>query len=468
MIHLAALLAATGSSTTAATTATTVASSAHKSSGSILDPIAKPIAWVLAQIYAVIPNYAVAIIVLSVLWMIIISPLTLKSTRSMLAMQKLQPELKKLQEKHKDDRQAFAQAQMELFREHNVSPFGSCLPMLLPLPIFFGLYRVITGLGHKVTGVKADCVTHAAGVTSACPKYLGHNTRMYHDIQASGGNLHAFGMNLSLHAFSPHSSFWAALPFWILVLVMAATGYIQSAQMMSRNPAAAQNPQMRLMKYLPLVFVVFFINFPAGVLLYYAMSNVCRIVQQDLMYRFDPKVKALVAQEVQEVEAHTHEIDEEKAGRGKSSDKSGGDGARPGPAPTSGSPPKAGQTGKGATTSGGTGASGGRSRFRELLAAAAEQQQQRSTASKQPKGGNTGSPGKGTSAAKPAPPPASSAPAGSKSSPSTGNGSDGNTTTGGSTNGKPAGSAQGQSRSSKPPPKPPPKGGHRTNRKRRR
>ena len=75
---------------------------------------------------------------------------------------------------------------------------------------------------------------------------------------------------------------------------MAGTGYMQSAQMMSRNPAAAQNPQMRMMKYLPLLFVVFFIRFPAGVLLYYAMSNVCRIVQQDLMYRFDPKVKALV------------------------------------------------------------------------------------------------------------------------------------------------------------------------------
>jgi YidC/Oxa1 family membrane protein insertase len=454
MIHLAALLAAaTGSSTTAATTATTVASSAHKSSGSILDPIAKPIAWVLAQIYAVIPNYAIAIIVLSILWMIIISPLTLKSTRSMLAMQKLQPELKKLQEKHKDDRQAFAQAQMDLFREHNVSPFGSCLPMLLPLPIFFGLYRVITGLGHKVNGQPQ-------------PKYLGHNTRMYHDIVASGGNLHAFGMNLSLHAFSPHSSFWAALPFWILVLVLAATGYIQSSQMMSRNPAAAQNPQMRLMKYLPLVFVVFFINFPAGVLLYYAMSNVCRIVQQDLMYRFDPKVKALVAQEVQEVEAHTHEIDDEKAGRSKS----GGDGAARGPTPTSKQPQKDGGTGatSGSGSAGkgsGTGASGGRSRFRDLLAAAAEQQQQRSTSSKQPKGGNTGSPSKGTAAAKPAsPPPASSTPAGSKPPSSTSNGSDATATAKGSPNGKPAGSAQGQNRSGKPPSK----GGHRTNRKRRR
>ena len=115
----------------------------------------------------------------------------------------------------------------------------------------------------------------------------------------------------------------AALPYWILLLVMAGTGYLQSSQMMTRNPNAAQNPQMRLMKYLPLLFVVFFIRFPAGVLLYYAMSNVCRIVQQDAMYRFDPKVKALVAQEVREVEAHTHEIDEEQA-RGKKRPKASG------------------------------------------------------------------------------------------------------------------------------------------------
>src|SRR5262249_36574404 len=162
---------------------------------------------------------------------------------------------------------------------------------------------------------------------------------------------------------------------------------------------------------------------PAGVLLYYAMSNICRIVQQDLMYRFDPKVKALVVQEVQEVEAHTHEIDDEKAGRSKS----GGDGAPPGPKPTSAAPPKGGQTAKGAGTSRGRSARGGRSRFRALLAAAAEQQQQRSTASKQPKAENTGSAKQATPAAKPASPPAgkpasppaSSKPAGSKPSPST-------------------------------------------------
>ncbi len=233
-IPIAAWLAAASSTTS------TTASTAHKAAGSILDPIAKPIAWVLAGIYAVIPNYAIAIIVLSVLWMLIISPLTLKSTRSMLAMQKLQPELKKLQAKHKDDRQAFAQAQMDLFRQHNVSPFGSCLPMLLPLPIFFGLYRVITGLSHTVNGVSE-------------PKYLSPGTQMYKSIVAAGGHLKAFGMDLSLGAFSHHASVWAALPYWILVLVLAVTGYVQSSQMMSRNPNAAANPQMRLMKYLPLL-----------------------------------------------------------------------------------------------------------------------------------------------------------------------------------------------------------------------
>jgi YidC/Oxa1 family membrane protein insertase len=286
----------------ASTTSTTVAGSSKSHGTSLLDPVAKPIADFLALIYSVIPNYGIAIVVLSVAWMIIIAPLTLKSTRSMLAMQKLQPQLKKLQAQHKDDKQAFAQAQMELFREHNVSPFGSCLPMLLPLPVFFALFRVITGLSHMTNGVPT-------------PKYIPPSSDMYKSIVAAGGQLVAFGMNLSKGALSSHSSFLAALPYWILLGVMAATSYFQSSQMMSRNPAAANNPQARLMRFAPLVFVLFCIRFPAGVVLYYTISNLCRILQQDLMYRFDPKVKALVAQEVVEVEELTQEIDDRKAGR---------------------------------------------------------------------------------------------------------------------------------------------------------
>ena len=356
ILHLATLLAS-GPTTTAA--------AAHKSGGLSLDPIAKPIAGLLAYIYGIIPNYGVAILILSVLWMVLISPLTLKSTRSMLAMQKLQPQLKKLQEQHKNDRQAFAQAQMDLFREHQVSPFGSCLPMLLPMPIFFALFRVISGLSHTVTGPNA--ALHCTTAVCSDPRYLSSSTRMFKDISAAHGHLNAFGMDLSHNAFSPHSSFAAAIPFWILLLIMAGTSYMQTVQTMSRNPAAQQNPQMRMMKFLPLIFVLFCIKFPAGVILYYSMSNVCRIVQQDLMYRFDPKVKALVAQEVQEVEAMTHEIDEREEKRRQSPGYTPPRAALAGGKEPGAKKPPASPT-------------GGRMRFRDLLAAAAEQQQQQQRA----------------------------------------------------------------------------------------
>lgn len=330
----------------AATTATTVAAKAS-GGGSILDPIAKPIAEVLAAIYSVFPNYGVAILILSVIWMVLISPLTLKSTRSMLAMQKLQPQLKRLQEQHKDDRQAFAQAQMDLFREHGVSPFGSCLPMLLPLPVFFALFRVIEGLSHMTKGVPT-------------PQFLPPTTRLYKDIVAAHGKLNAFGMDLAKNALSHHASALDALPYWLILLVMAGTSYLQSSQMMSRNLAQQNNPQMKMMRYLPLLFVAFCIRFPAGVVVYYVMSNIARIVQQDAMYRFDPKVKALVAKEVVEVEEKTQSLEEQhKRGPGYTPPRS----ARATPATAA----------AGGGLSGGP-APSGRSRFRDLLAAAAEQQ----------------------------------------------------------------------------------------------
>jgi YidC/Oxa1 family membrane protein insertase len=354
MIPLAAVLHA------ASTTTTTVAGS-HHASGSILDPIARPLAWVLAGVYAVIPNYGVAIIGLSILWMLIISPLTLKSTRSMLAMQKLQPELKKLQEKHKNDRQAFAQAQMDLFREHNVSPFGSCLPMLLPLPVFFALFKVIDGLSHTVT---------QNGVVVADPKYLNSGTQMFKAISAAHGHLEAFGMDLSKSALAHHSGVIAAAPYWIALLIMAGTSYLQSSMMMSRNQVqAAANPQMRMMKYLAPLFALFCIRFPAGVVVYYATSNICRILQQDAMYRFDPKVKALVAQEVVEVEEITKEIDDRQKNRPGYTPPRGARPASPDKDAPAGKGGRAGGSGSGSSAG-----SGGRSRFRDLLAAAAEQQ----------------------------------------------------------------------------------------------
>jgi YidC/Oxa1 family membrane protein insertase len=263
-----------------------------------LDPIAKPIAAVLAFFYSLIPNYAVSIILLTVCVMIILTPLTIKQTRSMLVMQKLQPELKKLQDQHKNDRQALNEAVMALYKEHNASPLGGCLPMLLPFPVFFALYRVLEELSRSVKGVPT-------------PKYLKSTTQMYIDIKHAGGHLNSFGMDLARSATNISGSFWTKVPYFVLLILMVGTQYYQQRQMTSRNPAAAQGPQANIMKFIPIFFGVISIRFPAGVVVYWTVSNGIRIFQQWAMYQFDPKVKNLVTKDIKEVEARTREIDEQ-------------------------------------------------------------------------------------------------------------------------------------------------------------
>ena len=118
--------------------------------------LSRLIGWVLAGLYSLIPNYAIAIILIGLIYMGFVVPFTLKSTRSMLAMQKLQPKMKQLQQQHKDDRLALNQALTELYKQEGVNPFGACIPTLLPLPLLYILYSVIRGLSHtaKVCGDK--------------------------------------------------------------------------------------------------------------------------------------------------------------------------------------------------------------------------------------------------------------------------------------------------------------------------
>src|SRR5579859_333362 len=245
-----------------------------KSSGGItLDPIAKPIAAVLAFFYSLVPNYGVAILLLTVAVMVILTPLTIKQTRSMLVMQKLQPALKRLQEEHKNDRQALNEAVMAMYKEHNASPLGGCLPMLLPFPVFFALFRVLEGLARKgPKGVGWD------------PKYLTHSTQMYKDIVAQHGTLKSFGVDLARSAQNVKGTFVHALPYFVLLLIMVGTQYYQQRQLTSRNPQANQGQQAQIMKFFPLFFGVLSIRFPAGVVLYWTLSNMIRIFQQWAMY----------------------------------------------------------------------------------------------------------------------------------------------------------------------------------------
>src|SRR5436190_6336554 len=109
----------------------------------MFDPFLKAIAWVLAQIYSVVPDLGVSIIVLTLLIMLLLYPLTAKQAKSMIAMQRVQPEIKKLQAKYKNDRQKLNEEMMKFYKENQINPLGGCLPLLLQMPIFIALFQTL-------------------------------------------------------------------------------------------------------------------------------------------------------------------------------------------------------------------------------------------------------------------------------------------------------------------------------------
>lgn len=277
--------------------------------------LSKGVAWVLAGFYSLIPNYGVAIILLGLTFMILVVPLTLRSTRSMLAMQKLQPQMKQLQQQYKNDRVALNQALTQLYKDEGVSPFGSCLPTLIPLPLFYVLYRVIDGLGHKLTHCPA---------TGSCaePLYLDHNTRMYRALVESappgqGAQIHALGLNLATSAWTAISKPLGAGEIFgalLLLVIMIAANYYQQIQITNLNPMVRQNQQMnsqmQLMRLFPVVFGLICIRLPSGLVLYYSVSALFRVGQQWMMYHYDPKVKALVARDEKDLEVTEAHLDQ--------------------------------------------------------------------------------------------------------------------------------------------------------------
>jgi YidC/Oxa1 family membrane protein insertase len=255
-----------------------------KSIGEIFHPLFELMGLILAGIYAVIPNYGVAIIGLTLVIMAALTPVTIKSTKSMIAMQRLQPEMKKLQTKYKgaENRELLNQEMMKLYKENGTSPFGACLPSLLQMPFLIVLYSLIRGLGYTVKGKH--------GKITPEPRYIPTNSEMHSNLVASGGHMHWwFGMDLSASPFTHHGANQALLiiPYLVLIGMAIFLQYYQMKQMNSRNPqAAAANPQMQQMqKFFPIIFGVIYLRVPAGATIYMVVSSAMRIGTQEFMFR---------------------------------------------------------------------------------------------------------------------------------------------------------------------------------------
>ena len=272
--------------------------------GAVFQPIYDLLGRIMAFFYGIFPNYAVAIALLTVVIMAVLTPFTIKSTKSMAAMQKLQPELKKLQQKYKgpENRQLLNEEMMKLYKEEGVNPLGGCLPMLLQTPFLLMLYGVIKGLANKV-------MVH--GKLVSLPRYIPKHSKMYHDLVASGGQIKAFGMDLNLKLFSVHSSFLAQIPFILFVLAAVGLQYFQMAQINNRSRKTGQAmpaQQQAMQRFLPLIFAYFYMIIPAAVVLYMIISTSIRILTQYLMFRTglsDPTKNGVKAS------THRAEIEEE-------------------------------------------------------------------------------------------------------------------------------------------------------------
>ncbi|MEI8268728.1 MAG: YidC/Oxa1 family membrane protein insertase [Acidimicrobiaceae bacterium] len=235
----------------------------------------------MAFFYGIIPNYAFAIVMLTIVIMGVLTPFTVKSTKSMMAMQKIQPEMKKLQVKYKgpENRQALNEEMMKLYKEHGVNPIGGCLPMLLQAPFLFILYSVIKGLSNEVL---------VNGKLVAQPRYIPSHGKMHDAIVLAGGHIKSFGMDLSLKPFSAHGSTGAAIPFFVFVAIAVGLQYFQMAQMTNRNKktgVSVPSQQQTLQKIMPILFAYFYMVIPAAVVLYMIISTVIRIITQDVLFR---------------------------------------------------------------------------------------------------------------------------------------------------------------------------------------
>ena len=237
-------------------------------------------AWAISFFYDLTKSYGMAIVLLTIAVRLVLFPLTAKQAKSMQAMQRVQPELKRLQTKYKNDRQKLNEEMMKFYKENNINPLSGCLPLLLQMPLFIVLYNVINGLTKTVT---------QNGETVGAPKYLDKGSELYQSLRQAGGEMVSWGIDLSKSASSASSEgFVEALPYFLLVAIVIGTGYYQQRQMTARNPQAAQNPQAQMMgKIFPIMFGLISYSIQAGVVVYFAVSNLWQIGQQYLIFR-DP------------------------------------------------------------------------------------------------------------------------------------------------------------------------------------
>ena len=251
----------------------------------------------LSFFYDLNNSYVVAIVLLTLVVLVISTPLTIKGTRSQLQMSLLQPELKAIQNKYgKDEREEMNKELMEFYQENNINPVGGCLPLLFQIPVFLVLYRVILGLTRRATdvGFQFGSVAGSSGAGSDAtvfeaselnqfnPAFVGRDSQLFTDLSSSN-EMTSLGFDISRSASQVlgDGGIIEAFPYLLLVLVVGVSGFVQHRMIRARQTGAVINPtQETVMKIIPFFLPIFSFTLPAAIVFYFLVSNLYRIVQQ--------------------------------------------------------------------------------------------------------------------------------------------------------------------------------------------
>ena len=280
------------------------------------------IGWVLAWVFDVIPNYGLAIIVLTLVLRFLLFPLGVKQIKSMQSMQALQPKIKEIQKKYKNNKPKAQEETMRLYKEAGVNPLGGCLPVLAQFPLLIAMYSVIRSPGYapvetdgqvsayRITDnhLPTDSALFASVLTHERTSFIGLNLQCSaaqagsieaSTIKDSGDNFVQEGIPLQSDEGVPLDSFEArpVLPcgedgitskigYVLLLGLMIGTAFFQTLQTQRASPqGAASSQQQMILRVMPLFFGFIGFSFPAGLVLYWTVSNLFMIGQQTLLLR---------------------------------------------------------------------------------------------------------------------------------------------------------------------------------------
>jgi YidC/Oxa1 family membrane protein insertase len=283
-----------------------------------LNPLYHAVAWLLVHIHSGLAHvvgssaaWSLAIVVLTVAMRLVLFPVFVKQIRSQRAMQALQPKMKELQTKYKNDKEKLNTEMMALWREAGVNPLSGCLPLLLQIPIFISLYHTLREIkplsllnkqGHPVNQAATACLNaakaHGVSPTKLICDYP-HTIAGFPQLDVfHAAHAKLFGIvpisasfktsSATLHALGGGVGSTRALCL-ILTIIMGATTFITQRQLMARNGPVADTQQaqtQRIMLYVfPLFFLVYGFFFPLGVLLYWLTTNLWSMAQQAVVIR---------------------------------------------------------------------------------------------------------------------------------------------------------------------------------------